>query len=237
MGKDFYMGTTGEKQPEKQPGELGDWQKMAIEEDLGYIDNSYAALQAARIKKQQFEAGAVEEPDVITDPTELAKAEAAFKEQIAARIPDDLKHLCLPDFPMVPVGEKVIVKPLGQADFVVNGIVHVQTQDNPGGKCSLGIVAAMSREAHAKAPYLKVGDVVYFNPLSGSRLNLLYGGAAQDLYILWLLNIEATYYGAYNAVYGQGAVAAPEVKKDGAHLAPPPSMVDGPASTVKAMMD
>lgn len=128
------------------------------------------------------------------------------KADVVIGMPEDCKELCVPGFSMIPIGKKVFVEPIPLKDIVTpSGILlmEAQGQQNPGGTSTLCTLLSIGREAHAECPYLKPGDKIYVNQLTGSSLKLYFNGKHTMIFSTFTINLEGNYYGDMAAYSGE----------------------------------
>lgn len=122
-----------------------------------------------------------------------------MKEKFENTIPAELKHLVFEGFPGIPIGMKVIVKKLPLKQFVSKGgIAIIQPagqEQKAAGTATMCQIMAISRETAKEYPYLKAGDKVYVNQLSGNSFKLFMYGQDTEFYVMFSINLEMNFYG------------------------------------------
>lgn len=139
----------------------------------------------------------------------------------------ELETLAMPGFPMIPIGDKVVIRVVPMKDYVVNGILMVEATPTPGGKAVIGEIMAMGREIKTRFPYLEPGQKIFFNHLVGNNLRLNYGGKMDQYYVINHLGLESQYFGTIEEFNGgESAENAPLTEAQVLSISKPDTMVN-----------
>lgn len=111
----------------------------------------------------------------------------------------------IPGFPIIPSGDRVVIKAIDQAEMVSkSGIVVIETRDN---KSRAARIVSISPELYnlQRHPHFfyRPGDLVYFNHQAGNHMRMAYRNELGDFYVMYIMDILGLFAGDEEEYFGK----------------------------------